>query len=114
EKFQKILFPLATFGMASNPWAQAYSAGGYAMVGVFALVYSALLVVFTLVFSRLDGPIRGGIAVLSGWWGFYAHRNDVLIEFGIIKTVVYIFLVASLISVCIIFAKRKFFRSENR
>jgi hypothetical protein len=114
ETFQKILFPLATFGMASNPWAQAYSAGGYAMVGFFSLVYSVLLVVFTILFARFDGPIRGSVAVLSGWWGFYAHRIDVLIEFGIIKMVVYIFVVASLISVGLMFAKRKFFRSENR
>lgn len=114
ETFQRVLFPLATFGMASNPWAQAYSAGDYAMVGAFALAYSLMLAILTLLFSRLDGPIRGGVAVLSGWWGFYAHRNDVLIEFGIIKMVVYIFLAASLISVSLMFAKRNFFRSENR
>lgn len=113
ETFQKSLFPLATFGMASNPWAQAYSAGGYAMVGCFALVYSVLLAGLTFLFFRFDGPIRGGVVVLSGWWGFYAHRNDVLIEFGIIKTVVYLLLVASLISVGLMFAQKKFFRSEN-
>jgi hypothetical protein len=97
--FQKDIFPLATFGMANNPWAQAYSAGGYGLVVIFASVYSLVLAVLAFLFIKIDGSIRGGVVVVSGWWGFYVHRNDVFIEFGIIKMVLYIFFAALLIAV---------------
>lgn len=114
DLFQQVLFPQATFGMANNPWAQAYSAGGYVLVWMFALVYALGLALMAWCLSRFHGPIQGGIAVLVGWWGFYAHRNDLLIEVGIAKMVLYIFLVALLASTVISIMNKKYLMNGKK
>ena len=97
-RFRPVLFPHVTFGMASNPWAQAYAAGGLALVFVFALVYASCLAVFAAAMGALP-PVSGAlVAVAVGWWGFYVHRNDVLTEVGIMKMTIYIAALAVLIS----------------
>lgn len=97
-RFRPVLFPRVTFGMASNPWAQAYAAGGFPLVFVFALVYAACLAGFAAG-MRATSPITAAlIAVAVGWWGFYLHRNDVLTQVGIMKMTVYIAAIAVLIS----------------
>lgn len=90
DYFQKEIFPKATFGMANNPWAQAFATGGYSMVFVFAAGYAIGLALLAWLFSHLQAPLRASIAVIVGWWGLYLHRNDVLIEVGILKMVIYI------------------------
>jgi hypothetical protein len=89
--FQPALFPEVKFGMANNPWAQAYAAGGLAMVGVFAIVFAAVMALLTLLFNNTHGALRAGVVVLAAWVGFYFHRNDLFIEVVLLKQVVYIF-----------------------
>lgn len=97
-RYRPVLFPRVTFGMASNPWAQAYAAGGFALVFVFALVYASCLAAFAAAMRALP-PVTGAlVAVAVGWWGFYVHRNDVLTEVGIMKMTIYIAALAVLIS----------------
>ena len=36
-----------------------------------------------------QGAVQAVVAVLAGWWGFHAHRNDLMIEIGIIKMALY-------------------------
>jgi hypothetical protein len=97
-QFRPVLFPRVTFGMASNPWAQGYAAGGLALVFIFALVYASCLAVFAAAMQSLS-PVSGAlVAVAVGWWGFYVHRNDVLTEVGIMKMTIYIAALAVLIS----------------
>ena len=94
SEFQPALFPKATFGMANNPWAQAFAAGGFALVFAFALAYALALALLAEISSRVS-PIVGALAgVLAAWWGFYGHRNDVLTQVGIMKMTVYLGLVA--------------------
>jgi hypothetical protein len=88
--YQPALFPTALSGMASNPWAQAYAAGGFGMVALFAAGYAAGLAVLTLLFRRTRASGQAMVGVMAAWWGFYAHRNDLLIQIGIMKMVVYI------------------------
>lgn len=79
--FQPVLFPLVkTFGMASNPWAQAFALGGYLMVETFALAYVFGLAILSWLFNRGDSVCRSVVALLTGWWAFYIHRNDVMVE----------------------------------
>jgi hypothetical protein len=97
-QFRPVLFPHVTFGMASNPWAQAYAAGGLALVFIFALVYASCLAVFAAAMQALS-PVSGAMAAVAvGWWGFYVHRNDVLTEVGIMKMTIYIAAIAVLVS----------------
>jgi hypothetical protein len=88
---QPVLFPSLNFGLANNPWAQAYAAGGQWMVAVFAIGYALLAGILNLVFRCTKGALQAGIAVLCVWTGFYFHRNDLFIEAVLIKHVVYLF-----------------------
>jgi len=90
SEFQPALFPKATFGMANNPWAQAFAAGGFALVFAFALAYALALALLAEISSRVS-PVVGALSgVLAAWWGFYGHRNDVLTQVGIMKMTVYL------------------------
>jgi len=97
-RFQPALFPSVSFGMANNPWAQAYAAGGLFMVAAFALIYSLVLGVLTILFRKTEGSMKAGVAVLAVWIGFYFHRNDLYIEIVYLKHVVYIFALAALVA----------------
>lgn len=88
---QPALFPQVTFGMASNPWAQAYAAGGLWMVAAFATGYAMMLGLLTILFNITSGAIKAGVAVISAWAGFYFHRNDLFVEIIYLKQVIYIF-----------------------
>jgi hypothetical protein len=94
EQFQNKLFPAVNFEMANNIWAQAYSVGVYAMVGIFAIVYSLVLAGMSFLFARAQGVLLGCIAIVSGWWGFYLHRNDIYIGVTIIKVTLAIMLLS--------------------
>jgi hypothetical protein len=87
---QPALFPRVGFGMANNPWAQAYAAGGEWMVAIFALSYAAVMGVLSLLFHKTAGSLRAAFAVIGAWIGFYFHRNDLFIEIILIKQVVYV------------------------
>jgi hypothetical protein len=100
-RFRPVLFPRVTFGMASNPWAQAYAAGGFALVFVFALVYASCLAACAVVARAVPSATRGLVAVAVGWWGFYVHRNDVLTQVGIMKMTIYLAVAAVLVSLAV-------------
>lgn len=98
NEFQPALFPKATFGMANNPWAQAFAAGGFGLVFVFAVAYTLGLALLAAISSRIS-PVVGALSgVLAAWWGFFGHRNDVLTQAGIMKTTVYLGLAALVIN----------------
>ncbi|MGG1946443.1 hypothetical protein AB1286_16745 [Trinickia sp. NRRL B-1857] len=100
-RFRPVLFPHVTFGMASNPWAQAFAAGGFPLVFVFALVYASCLAGFAAMGRATPVVTRALVAVAVGWWGFYVHRNDVLIQVGIMKMTIYIAVLAMLVGAAI-------------
>jgi hypothetical protein len=98
SRAQPVLFPNVSFGMANNPWAQAYAGGGLPMVAAFAVGYAAILGGLTLLFHRTEGALKAGVAVIGIWVGFYFHRNDILIEIGYLKHAVYIFCAALVVA----------------
>jgi hypothetical protein len=67
DLFKETLFPDVQFGMASNPWAQAYAAGGYAMVGVFAIAYALAVGILGYLFNISKGGMRATVLVLAMW-----------------------------------------------
>jgi hypothetical protein len=87
---QPALFPRVRDGMANNPWAQAYAAGGQWMVVAFALGYAAIVAMVSLLFRKTTGSLRATVAVIGAWTAFYFHRNDLFIEAILIKHVVYV------------------------
>ncbi|MBI1649838.1 hypothetical protein [Hyphomicrobium sulfonivorans] len=87
--YQPALFPEVPYGMANTPWAQAFAAGGPVMVAVFAAAYAAVLSALAWIFNASSGALKAMIAVVTAWFAFYFHRNDLLAEIGIIKQVLY-------------------------
>ncbi len=90
DLFQPVLFAQIPAGMANNPWAQAYAAGGQFMVAVFAAGYALVVGLMSLLFNRSTGALKAALAVTGSWIAFYFHRNDLYIEAILIKHVVYI------------------------
>ncbi len=98
DLYKEKLFPDVPFGMASNPWAQAYAAGGYAMVGVFAIGYALAVGILGYLFNISKGGMRATVLVLAMWIAFYFHRNDLMTELGIIRKTLSISILALLVS----------------
>lgn len=96
--FQPALFPRVSYSMANNPWAQAYAAGGQAMVAVFAVGYALVVGLISVLFSRSTGALKASLAVTGTWIAFYFHRNDLYIEAILIKHVVYISVASMLVA----------------
>lgn len=77
DKFQPALLGDIESGMASNIWAELWSAGGWLLLvgglGIFVYVNhrgSRLML-------RSPPLLKGVVASVSGYWVFYMHRNDV-------------------------------------
>jgi hypothetical protein len=113
DLFQPALFPKVPFSMANNPWAQAYAAGGYAMVAVFAVGYALVLGLISLLFDRSAGALKASLAITGTWIAFYFHRNDLYIEAILIKHVVYIS-AASILLAWLWYVALQFVRAHGR
>lgn len=96
--FKPKLFMDVPFGMASNPWAQAFAAGGYPLVILFAAIYAGVVGGLGYLFKISRGGVSATMLVTSMWVAFYFHRNDVLTEIGIVKQTVYAAVAALAIS----------------
>jgi len=68
------LFGDVGYGMASNIWAEGYAYGGMVGVGIFVLIYLAVIR-YSLVPYRSEF-IKVYFASFMPWWCFYIHRND--------------------------------------
>jgi hypothetical protein len=74
--FQPALFPEVDYGLASNIWAQMWSAGGWPLLIVFSMLFNIVLAIGNT-FLRSPSPIlRAGLAPVFCYWAFYIHRND--------------------------------------
>jgi hypothetical protein len=90
ELFRPVLFPsVKTFGLGDNPWAQAYAAGSFMGVAMLAVAFTLLLFALSYAYWLTTGALQAVIAVVGVWIAFYMHRNDLLIEIGIVKHIVY-------------------------
>lgn len=112
--YKSELFPDVPFGMASNPWAQAYAAGGIGMVTVFAVLYAAIVAALSHGFWKTRGSLRAFSLVASVWIAFYFHRNDLMTQIGILKHTFYLCLLAVFVSVLITAVKRRVLAIANR
>jgi hypothetical protein len=96
--------------MASNPWAQAYAAGGYGYVAIFATLYAGAVGVLGYVFRVSKGALRSFALLIAVWVAFYFHRNDLMTELGILKQSFYIATTAVVLSGLLEWAVRLLFK----
>jgi hypothetical protein len=74
--FQPTLFPSVEYGMASNIWAQMWSAGGWTLLLVFIIIFNVVLSVGNATLKSSSSVVRAGLAPIFLYWAFYIHRND--------------------------------------
>ncbi|HUK33655.1 MAG TPA: hypothetical protein VLV86_07080, partial [Vicinamibacterales bacterium] len=88
DLFQSKLFPNAIgWGVANNIWAEMWSSGGWPLLGIFIVFYVIALVLMSRAL-RIDQPeVRSVLALISAYWAFYIHRNDLLVEVNLMKRV---------------------------
>lgn len=77
---------------------QAFAAGGYPLVIVFAAIYAGVVGGLGYLFKISRGGVSATVLVTSIWVAFYFHRNDMLTEIGIVKQTVYAAVAALAIS----------------
>ncbi|MDV4312146.1 O-antigen polymerase [Acinetobacter indicus] len=97
DAFQPILFPSLNYGMAYNPWAEAYSWFGYIGVFVYGLIFPLILTFFwkgyktsTQIFSIL-------FLVLGITLAFWIQRNSLGSILAYIRNILYPFLMIILL-----------------
>lgn len=112
ELFQPALFPSINYGLAFNPWAEAYSWAGY--LGVFVMAMFYLLVIYALNWqSFFNGRkvIRVLCVVVGVYFAFWLHRNSLGSILSYVRNVIYPFLAAWFFASCISFL---FFKRSSR
>lgn len=85
DQYQPALFPAVDHGLANNIWAQMWSAGGWPLLVAFVAVYVATLGLGSRLVAAGDPAIRGGAALFMAYWAFYIHRNELLVQVGLQK-----------------------------
>ncbi len=77
DLFQPTLFPSVDYGLASNVWAQMWSAGGWYLLFLFLLVFNVVLVIGNATLESKSIAIKAGCVPMFLYWAFYIHRNDI-------------------------------------
>lgn len=113
EMFQSALFSDIDYGMAYNPWAEAYAYLGFMGVIMLVLFYSYTIIIlqWLLVKSRNTiAPVL--IVVLLFYLSFYFHRNSLAVEFSFFRNYIYLFL-AGVICIKMLPGRSPRIRNEN-
>lgn len=74
--FQPALFPGVEYGLAANIWAQMWSAGGWPLVMLFALIFNIVLAIGNATLHARSIVLKAGLAPVFCYWAFYIHRNE--------------------------------------
>lgn len=112
DLFQPQLFPSIDYGMAYNPWAEAYSWLGLAGVVLYAICIPFTILCFEKA-ARLNGgnPMGAIFLIMGVTVAFWIHRNSVGSELAYLRNIFYpglvLFLVA-LLSYTLLTHKRGF------
>ena len=98
DKFQHILFPYVSYGLANNIFAQIWSLGGYSGVFLFSIIYFYLLYLGNILMKNNFKPL---ITLIFSLQSFYIFRNDLLYQITLEKKYIISFLFAYFINVFI-------------
>lgn len=75
DLFQYELFPWVVGGLASNPWAEMWSIGGWLALVTFVFFYVFVVGIGSKAFQFNDPVIKSAISLIFIVWAFYIHRN---------------------------------------
>lgn len=108
DLFQPVLFPGISYGMAYNPWAEAYSAFGYMGVIILALFIPSVLTVFWYLYSNSKAVFSIIILMVGLVLSFWIERNSLATIFAYIRNIFYpLIFIFFIIVICKKFLKLK-------
>lgn len=92
EQFQSVLFSSIDYGMAYNPWAEAYAWSGYIGIVIYSIMLPlSLLSIERIVLKYRFHPIGGLFVIIGALLCLWIHRNSLASEFAYIRNVFYPF-----------------------
>lgn len=89
DQFQPILFAGLDYGMAYNPWAEAYSWLGYWGIAIYAIIICSSLSLLWRAYCRLDILWSSLILLIAMLVAFWIHRNSLGSELAYIRNALY-------------------------
>jgi len=114
DLFQPELFPSIKYGMAYNPWAEAFSAWGWFGILVYSIFLPVVMMIFEGVYHRYkQSPVGAIFLVMSLLGAFWMHRNSMGSLFAYFRNAFYpgffmYFISLLLFAFCTLFLGRKF------
>lgn len=108
DEFQSVLFPGINYGMAYNPWAEAYSWGGEVGVLIYATIIPYLLYKLKLIYKRSSLGVSSIVMLIAVIIAFWVHRNSLATELAYIRNALYPSIVILFFSYIFYRAKLKF------
>lgn len=76
DYFQPILFGDVNYGMASNIWAQMWSAGDWTLLAAMIFLFNIVILLGNRTLRSRNRFVSAGLAPIFCYWSFYIHRND--------------------------------------
>jgi hypothetical protein len=97
--FQPTLFPEEKYGMASNIWAEMWSAGGWSLLVIFVVFFVTVIFYANKLLENKDPIIRSVVLLMTTYWVFYIHRNTINYQINLEKRVFLIWAFSIFISI---------------
>lgn len=102
DQFQPVLFQGISYGMAYNPWAEAYAWLGYGGVFMYSVfIPSSLVLIERLAHHYRGHPLGAIFIVIGALMCFWIHRNSLGSEFAYIRNAFYPSLFIFILSITI-------------
>jgi hypothetical protein len=103
--FQPALFPEVEYGLAANIWAQMWSAGGWPLLFLFAIIFNLVLAIGNTTLAARSMVVRGGLAPVFCYWAFYIHRNELSFALALEKRLLLLLAGATIAAVVLSLAR---------
>lgn len=109
---QDSLFPKVSWGMANNPFAEAYAAAGYAGIILLTIAFCIITWALDRVITRTEGILKMLVGLLCAVVVFVFHRNALFIHLANIRNflhpVLLVLLLSSVVNGGVLFRTIKF------
>lgn len=112
--FQPALFPDVKGGLANNIWGEMWAVGRWQAMGVFIMIFIFLLGVFNYLLSARCMALNALAASMGAYWAFYIHRNDIGFQIDLERRVLFIWILAWVISALLCNVMRRRQRALKR
>lgn len=112
DYFQPALYGDVGYGMGSNVWAHIYSSGGWILLILFICLFCLIIRYFSQKVYSVNVHYKSLWVVLSCYWVFYIHRNDLFYQLGLEKRIIIVFLMAAFLAYSTHFLLKGFYKKS--